>query len=98
MGRLFFLINRNALLFRLLLSEDTMQGTSLVAQWLGFSASTAGNMVPSLVRELRSHITCGAGKKIIMKTREATMVGGRQPSGKSSKSQRSWAQSSDTIG
>ena len=40
-----------------------MWGTSLVVQWLGFSASTAGNVVPSLVRELRSHITCGVGKK-----------------------------------
>ena len=59
-GRLFFLIKRNALF---LLFGDTMWGTSLVVQWLGFSASTAGNVVPSLVRELRSHITCGVGKK-----------------------------------
>ena len=59
-GRLLFLINRNALF---LLFEDTMRGTSLVVQWLGLSASTAGNVVPSLVRELRSHITCGAGEK-----------------------------------
>ena len=93
-GRLLFLINRNALF---LLFEDTMRGTSLVVQWLGLSASTAGNVVPSLVRELRSQITCGAGEKIIMKTHGATMAGGQQPSGESSESQRSWAQSSDTV-
>ena len=34
--------------------------TSLVAQWLRLSASTAGGeWVQSLVRELRSHIWCG---------------------------------------
>ena len=60
-GKVIFpLIKRNALF---LLFGDTMWGTSLVVQWLGFSASTAGNVVPSLVRELRSHITWGAGKK-----------------------------------
>ena len=37
-------------------------GSSLVVQWLGFSAFTAVAQVQSLVGELRSHKLCGVGK------------------------------------
>ena len=36
---------------------------SLVAQWLGLKAFTAGAQVQSLVRELRSYQLCSTAKK-----------------------------------
>ena len=43
-------------------------GTSLAVQWLRLCASTAGGMVRSLVRELRSRMPCGmATKKIYLR-------------------------------
>ena len=38
-------------------------GNSLLVQWLGLRASTAGAQVPSLVGELRSHKLCGPAKR-----------------------------------
>ena len=43
------------------------EGNSLAVQWLGLCTSTAGGMVPSLVRELRSHKK-KKRKKITFKT------------------------------
>ena len=39
------------------------QGNSLVVQWLGLSAFTAGAQVQSLVRQLKSHKPCSVAKK-----------------------------------
>ena len=45
------------------LCYKTCQATSLVAQWLGFWASSVGSWVPSLVGEVRSHKLLRAAKK-----------------------------------
>ena len=44
-------------------SKKTEIGNSLVVQWLGLCASTAGDTGQSLVRELRSHMLCSTAKK-----------------------------------
>ena len=43
--------------------RNNEDGTSLAGQGLGLQASTAGGEVLPLVRELRSHISCGMAKK-----------------------------------
>ena len=43
--------------------KNTVHGTSLVVQWLRLCTSNAGGVVPSLLRELRSHRPCGRGQK-----------------------------------
>ena len=40
--------------------KEGRHGTSLAVQWLRLHASAAGDTVPSLVRELRSHVPCSA--------------------------------------
>ena len=44
------------------IKRNELLGASLVAQWLGLRASNQGLQVQSLVRELRSHMLCGAAK------------------------------------
>ena len=51
--------------------KKAFTGTSLVVQWLrlpGSNAGMEGAKVQSLVRELRSHMLCGAAKKSKEKT------------------------------
>ena len=44
------------------LSTNSITGNSLVVQWLGLHAFTAGARVQSLVRELKSCVPCGVAK------------------------------------
>jgi len=44
--------------------------TSLAIQWLRLHASNAGPRVPSLVRELRSHMLCRVAKKKLIKLKK----------------------------
>ena len=48
----------------------TVRTRKMIAPWLRLQASTAGGKVVSLVRELRSHMTPGSGKKKKQKKRE----------------------------
>ena len=41
----------------------TVRTRKMIVPWLRLQASTAGGKVGSLVRELRSHMTPGSGKK-----------------------------------
>ena len=43
--------------------QKMSEGNFLVVQWLGLYTSTVGAQVGSLVRELKSHMPCGAAKK-----------------------------------
>ena len=44
--------------------DKNASGTSLLFQWLRLHAPTAGGLGSIPVRELRSHMLCGAAKKI----------------------------------